>query len=240
MIFGFNTEILYKNRKYHIQSEDRGVNHPVIETLVYNKGAIVFSTKQNYGHLLEKKDLGKRVKNMLEKQHNDVIANIKAGKYDTLFGIEETQEIKLEKKLEEETLGGEKEKKKEQVEDNKVEQVEDNKVLNQIKKHINNLTDTEIFYNIHFPIVEYDEDKKALLLSCRITIYRTKKPLINTPVEIILQDKKKNIISSLETRTNYYGGFKSQILSDQKPYWIKITIKSKDNENQLTALFYAR
>ncbi len=231
MIFGYNTEILYKKRKYHIQTEDRGIKHPVIETLVYNKGEIVFSTKQNYGHLLEYQDVEKRVKKILEKQHNDVIGNIKEGKYDTLFGIEETQEIKLEKKLEEETLG--------HKEQEKSKTKEKSDLLRIIKKYLDNLSDKEIFYNIHFPLIDFNEDKKVVTITGRITIYRTKKPLINTPVEILLRDKKKKIISSVDVKTNYYGEFRSEIFVNSKPYWADIVIKNGE-DNKISALFYTR
>jgi hypothetical protein len=231
MIFGYNTEISYKKRKYHIQTEDRGVKHPVIETLVYNKGEIVFSTKQNYGHLLEHEDVEKKVKKILEEQHNEVISNIKEGKYDTLFGIEETQEIKLERKLEEETLG---EKQKKEL-DKKTE----NNILDIIKIHVNHLTDKEIFYNIHFPIIDFNDERKVITIAGKITIYRTKKPLINTPVEIILKDKKQKMISTVDVKTNYYGGFRTEVLVNSKPYWANIII-NKGKDDKISALFYTR
>mgnify|MGYP001768423458 CR=1 FL=1 len=42
MIVGFNTDIKYRNEVFHIQTEDKGANNPLIETLVYvwKRGAL--------------------------------------------------------------------------------------------------------------------------------------------------------------------------------------------------------
>ena len=41
MIVGFNTDIKHRGRVYHAQTEDKGKDNPLIETLVYTKGQIL-------------------------------------------------------------------------------------------------------------------------------------------------------------------------------------------------------
>ena len=41
MITGFNTDVEYDGRTFHVQTEDRGQRNPVVESLVYSGGEIV-------------------------------------------------------------------------------------------------------------------------------------------------------------------------------------------------------
>ena len=41
MIFGFNTDVTGKDAVYHVQTEDRGAKHPVIDSIIYVSGRIV-------------------------------------------------------------------------------------------------------------------------------------------------------------------------------------------------------
>ena len=40
MITGFNTDIRHNDKVYHIQTEDKGLQNPYIESLVYVGGAV--------------------------------------------------------------------------------------------------------------------------------------------------------------------------------------------------------
>ena len=53
MLTGFNTDVDYEGRVYHVQTEDRGEKHPVIESLVYCGGEIIASRRNPYAELLE-------------------------------------------------------------------------------------------------------------------------------------------------------------------------------------------
>jgi hypothetical protein len=52
MLGGFNTNIRYQQRLYHVQTEDGGADSPSIVTLLYQGGAILFSKKRSYEDLL--------------------------------------------------------------------------------------------------------------------------------------------------------------------------------------------
>ena len=52
MITGFNTDIEYNGQVYHVQTEDKGVDNPVIESLIYIGGEILGSRKLPYSKIL--------------------------------------------------------------------------------------------------------------------------------------------------------------------------------------------
>jgi len=96
MIIGFNTDIKYRDEVFHIQTEDKGVDNPTIETLVYHSGEILLSRRISYGHLkLEKNELRKKVKSMMKIQHDQIIGELKEGKFLHLLSLE-TQQIEDE------------------------------------------------------------------------------------------------------------------------------------------------
>lgn len=52
MVPGFNSEIQHRGRRYHIQTEDLGVENPCLLTLVYEAGAILTRIKVPYAEVL--------------------------------------------------------------------------------------------------------------------------------------------------------------------------------------------
>ena len=93
MIIGFNTDIKYRDEVFHIQTEDKGKDNPTIETLVYHSGEILLSRRVSYGHQqLERNDLRKKVKSMMKIQHDQIIGELKEGKFLHLLSME-TQSV---------------------------------------------------------------------------------------------------------------------------------------------------
>ncbi len=88
MIVGFNTDIKYRDEVFHIQTEDKGENNPTVETLVYHSGEILLSRRISYSHLLKKSDARKRIKEMMKTQHEQVIAELKGGKFMHLLSLD--------------------------------------------------------------------------------------------------------------------------------------------------------
>jgi hypothetical protein len=83
VITGFNTDIEYKGITYHVQTEDKGKDSPMILSLVYNRGTILASKRSPYEDLLidfDEKILAER----LSKQHKLICAAIKAGRIEDL------------------------------------------------------------------------------------------------------------------------------------------------------------
>ena len=52
MITGFNTDVKYRGTVYHVQTEDKGQQNPLIETLVYKKGEILASRRLPYADII--------------------------------------------------------------------------------------------------------------------------------------------------------------------------------------------
>jgi hypothetical protein len=88
MIVGFNTDIKYRNEVFHIQTEDKGSNNPTIETLVYHSGEILLSRRISYAHLMDKKEKRDMVKKMMKTQHDQIIQELRAGKYLHLLSLD--------------------------------------------------------------------------------------------------------------------------------------------------------
>lgn len=83
MITGYNTDVRHGNRVYHVQTEDKGLSNPKIETLIYAGGEILDSYRSSYEDLLASPPVAEAViQNRMDEQHRAVIRDIKNGKYD--------------------------------------------------------------------------------------------------------------------------------------------------------------
>jgi len=84
LITGYNTDVEYGGIVYHIQTEDKGVEHPVILSLVYVEGAILASKRSPYDDLIiggfDKEILTQR----LQRQHKLICAAVRAGRIEDL------------------------------------------------------------------------------------------------------------------------------------------------------------
>jgi hypothetical protein len=81
MITGHNTDVEYKGKTYHVQTEDKGINNPVIESLIYIKGHILGSRKTSYADLLAAGGGEKEIQARLEAQHKRMLLDVRGGKY---------------------------------------------------------------------------------------------------------------------------------------------------------------
>jgi hypothetical protein len=81
MNVGFNTNISYGGRLYHVQTEDSGLRNPVVVTLLYCEGSIIARKDTNYSVLIEKPDSQFRVKELMKLQHRKMIQELMAGRH---------------------------------------------------------------------------------------------------------------------------------------------------------------
>ena len=82
MITGFNTDIKHNDKVYHIQTEDKGLQNPYIESLVYVGGEILASKKTSYAEQAKSGVDEKWIGSLMEQQHRTMIAAIKRGRFD--------------------------------------------------------------------------------------------------------------------------------------------------------------
>jgi hypothetical protein len=84
LITGYNTDVEYDGTVYHVQTEDKGMDHPVILSLVYLDGAILASKRSPYDDLViggfDEEILVQR----LQRQHKLICAAVRAGRIDDL------------------------------------------------------------------------------------------------------------------------------------------------------------
>lgn len=83
MITGYNTDVRHGNRVYHVQTEDKGLSNPKIETLIYVGGEILDNYRSSYEDLLASPPVPETaIQGRMDEQHRAVIRDIKNGKYD--------------------------------------------------------------------------------------------------------------------------------------------------------------
>ena len=92
MITGFNTDIKHNEKVYHVQTEDKGVGNPYIESLVYVGGEILASKKTSYAEQLKTGVDDKWIGGLMEQQHRTMIAAIKRGRFDQPADLTRTGE----------------------------------------------------------------------------------------------------------------------------------------------------
>src|SRR5881628_1965403 len=83
MVTGFNTDVEHQGKMYHVQTEDKGLQNPIVETLIYMGGEIPAVRRSSYADLLPKGVDHKEIAERIEAQHNRMILDIREGKYDS-------------------------------------------------------------------------------------------------------------------------------------------------------------
>lgn len=92
MITGFNTDIKHNEKVYHVQTEDKGVGNPYIESLVYVGGEILATKKTSYAEQLKTGVDDKWIGGLMEQQHRTMIAAVKRGRFDQPADVTKTVE----------------------------------------------------------------------------------------------------------------------------------------------------
>lgn len=84
MITGFNTDIEHDGVVYHVQTEDKGIETPLILSLVYSGGAILASKRSRYEDLIASGYSDEALSERLTRQHRLICAAIHAGRIEDL------------------------------------------------------------------------------------------------------------------------------------------------------------
>ena len=80
MVTGINSDIDYNGKLYHVQTEDGGINNPIILTRIFCSGVLVTTRKTSYVYLLDMDGFKDVVENLMREQHNEMIQEIQNGK----------------------------------------------------------------------------------------------------------------------------------------------------------------
>ena len=80
MVFGHNTNVKFGTHTFHVQTEDRGAAHALIDTTVYYQGRVLHRRTNNYLDLLPlNEDAQQALKLRVDEQHRVVLEEIRSG-----------------------------------------------------------------------------------------------------------------------------------------------------------------
>jgi len=84
VLTGYNTDIDFRGMTYHVQTEDKGRSNPVIESLVYANGEILYSRRTQYRELVDEGIDVKAVASLMDRQHRTIVEAIRRGMLEEL------------------------------------------------------------------------------------------------------------------------------------------------------------
>jgi hypothetical protein len=80
MVFGHNSNLKLGSNTLHVQTEDRGATHALIDTTVYFQGRVLHRRTNNYRDLLPMNEEKQQVlKSRVDEQHRTVLEAIRSG-----------------------------------------------------------------------------------------------------------------------------------------------------------------
>jgi hypothetical protein len=80
MVFGHNTNVKFGAHTFHVQTEERGASHALIDTTVYYQGRVLHRRTNNYLDLLPlNEDSQQALKLRVDEQHRVVLEEIRSG-----------------------------------------------------------------------------------------------------------------------------------------------------------------
>lgn len=82
MSSGFNTDVHVGDTVFHVQTEDRGPSHPVIDTVVYQHGRILHRLAASYEEFAASAEFNAdALSERVHEQHRKVIEDLRAGAF---------------------------------------------------------------------------------------------------------------------------------------------------------------
>ena len=80
VLTGYNTDIEHAGTTYHVQTEDKGRSNPIVESLVYARGEILYSRRTSYRELVEEQVASDAIAVLMERQHHTIVEAIRRGR----------------------------------------------------------------------------------------------------------------------------------------------------------------
>ncbi|MBW2534946.1 MAG: hypothetical protein JRI55_25865, partial [Deltaproteobacteria bacterium] len=79
---GYNHNIRYNVRVYHVQTEDSGLDNPHVITHLFLDGMIVSTLRKSYVGLLSSPELDATVRSLMQQQHKAMLIHLRRGDLD--------------------------------------------------------------------------------------------------------------------------------------------------------------
>jgi hypothetical protein len=83
MLSGFNHNLKYKGKMFHIQTEDGGKDNPQIITHAFLGGVILDTVRQTYDDLLKSTGWQETLRGRMKAQHLEEIRKLFSGAFDS-------------------------------------------------------------------------------------------------------------------------------------------------------------
>jgi hypothetical protein len=80
VLTGYNTDIDNAGTTYHVQTEDKGRSNPIVESLVYARGEILYSRRTSYQDLVDEEVDNSAIATLMERQHRTIVEAIRRGR----------------------------------------------------------------------------------------------------------------------------------------------------------------
>jgi hypothetical protein len=83
---GFNNNLKYKGKIYHVQTEDSGLGKPhIITHLFADGGRIIKSHKRTYAEAVDREDVAVYVHTLMKGQHMEMVQALREGRFDPII-----------------------------------------------------------------------------------------------------------------------------------------------------------
>ncbi|MFW5966540.1 MAG: hypothetical protein ACOCV2_03425 [Persicimonas sp.] len=95
MLIGFNNDVEYRGKTFHIQTEDHGEGDPRIETQLFHSGAILDTVITSYEEVLEEHDgeeAEERIRAQMKASHRSLYKKLLGGEYDEMAGLDPVED----------------------------------------------------------------------------------------------------------------------------------------------------
>ncbi len=81
MFTGYNSDVEFDGEAFHVQTEDKGLDNPVVESRVYRGGQVVASVLTSYADLADSPDYSQdRIQRRMQEQHQSLIEDLQMGR----------------------------------------------------------------------------------------------------------------------------------------------------------------
>ena len=82
MITGYNTDVRHGDVVLHVQTEDKGLANPFVESIIYVSGQVLAARRSSYASLVADGKGEREIAGLMDHQHRTIIAAIRAGRFD--------------------------------------------------------------------------------------------------------------------------------------------------------------
>ncbi len=82
MLTGYNTDVKHGETVLHVQTEDKGIDNPSIESVIYLRGRVLAAKRTAYQNLLDDGRGEREIAALMEHQHRTIVTAIKSGRFD--------------------------------------------------------------------------------------------------------------------------------------------------------------